>query len=58
MTEHRTKTLSALLVIALATGYTEDSEVESGFEPLKVLSLSNPNHIADLFVSRILTPAL
>jgi hypothetical protein len=39
MTEHRTKTLSALLPIALATGYTE---VEPGFEPLKVLLLSNP----------------
>jgi hypothetical protein len=58
MTEHRTKTLSALLAIALATGHTDESEVESGFEPLKVRSLSNPNHIADLFESRILTPAL
>jgi hypothetical protein len=40
MTEHRTKILSALLPIALATGYTE---VEHGFEPLKVRLLSNPN---------------
>ncbi len=47
MTEHRTKTLSSLLPIALATGYTE---VELGFEPLKVLPLGNPNHkIADFF---------
>ncbi|KAF8490267.1 hypothetical protein F5888DRAFT_1595381, partial [Russula emetica] len=32
MTEHRTSNLSALLPIALATGY---SEVEPGIEPLK-----------------------
>ncbi|KAH9963060.1 hypothetical protein BJV74DRAFT_880022 [Russula compacta] len=32
MTEHRAKTLSTLLPIALATGY---SEIEPGFEPLK-----------------------
>ena len=41
MTEHRTKTLLALLPNALATGYTE---VEPSFEPLKVLLLTNPNH--------------
>jgi hypothetical protein len=41
MAEHRTKILSALLVIALATGYTE---VERGLEPLKVLLPSNSNH--------------
>jgi hypothetical protein len=41
MAEHRTKTLSALLAIALATGYTE---VEPGLEPLKVLLLSGQNH--------------
>ena len=34
MTEHRTSNLSALLPIALATGY---SEVEPGIEPLKVM---------------------
>jgi hypothetical protein len=46
MTEHRTKILSALLPIALATGY---AEVEPSFEPLKVLLLSDPDHIvADL----------
>ena len=33
MTEHRAKTLSTLLPIALATGF---SEVEPDFEPLKV----------------------
>lgn len=55
MTEHRTKILSSLLPIALATGYTE---VELGFEPLKVPLLSNPNHsVADLFAYRTLTPA-
>lgn len=47
MTEHRTKTLSSLLPIALATGYTE---VELGSEPLKVLLLGNLNHkLADIF---------
>jgi hypothetical protein len=46
MTEHRTKTLSSLLPIALATGYTE---VELGFEPLKVLLLGDSNHkLADM----------
>lgn len=34
MAEHRTSNLSALLPIALATGY---SEVEPGIEPLKVI---------------------
>jgi hypothetical protein len=33
MTEHRAKTLSTLLPIALATGY---SDIEHEFEPLKV----------------------
>jgi predicted branched-subunit amino acid permease len=52
MTEHRTKILSALLPIALATGY---AEVEPSFEPLKVLLLSYLNHrVADLFTSRTL----
>lgn len=36
MTEHRARTLSTLLPIALATGY---SEIEPDFEPLKVLLL-------------------
>lgn len=46
MMEHRTKTLSSLLPIALATGYTE---IELGYEPLKVLLLGNPNHkLADV----------
>lgn len=46
MTEHRTKTLSSLLPIALATGYTE---VELVLEPLKVLLLDNSNHkLADV----------
>lgn len=46
MMEHRTKTLSSLLPIALATGYTE---VEPGSEPLKVLLLGNSNHkLADV----------
>ena len=36
MIEHRARTLSALLPIALATGY---SEIEPSLEPLKVLSL-------------------
>ena len=39
-TEHRAKTLFALLPIALATGY---SEVEPDLEPLKVFS-HNTNH--------------
>jgi len=34
MTEHRVKTLSTFLPIALATGY---SDIEHDFEPLKVL---------------------
>ena len=38
MTEHRAKTLSTLLPIALATGY---SEVEPDLEPLKVLLLKS-----------------
>jgi len=33
MAEHRAKSLSAFLSIALATGY---SEIEPGLEPLKV----------------------
>jgi len=46
MTEHRTKTLSSLLPIALATGYTD---VELGSEPLKVLLLGNSNRkLADV----------
>jgi hypothetical protein len=40
MTEHRTKTLSTLLPITLATGYTE---VEPEFDPLKVPLPSNPD---------------
>jgi len=39
MTEHRVRTLSTLLPIALATGY---SEAEPNFEPLKVLPLHIP----------------
>jgi len=42
MTEHRVKTLSTLLPIALATGY---SDIEHDFEPLKVLLFTN--RIAD-----------
>ena len=38
MVEHRARALSALLPIALATGY---SETEPDPEPLKVLSLVN-----------------
>ena len=54
MAEHRAKSLSALLSIALATGY---SEVEPDLEPLKVCAdiLSFANGLADP-VSRILTP--
>jgi hypothetical protein len=41
MTEHRAKMLSALLPIALATGY---SEVEPDLEALKVLLDHNKDH--------------
>ena len=48
MTEHRTKTLTSLLPIALATGYTE---VELGAEPLKVLLPGNSNYeLADVCI--------
>jgi hypothetical protein len=40
MTEHRAKTLSTLLPIALSTGY---SDIEHDFEPLKVLLFNNPS---------------
>ena len=39
MAEHRARSISALLPIALATGY---SEIEPDLEPLKVTSC--PNH--------------
>ena len=56
MAEHRAKSLSALLSIALATGY---SEVEPDSEPLKVCAglLSRAKGISDR-VRRILTPTL
>jgi len=38
MAEHRVRTLSILLPIALATGY---SDTEHDFEPLKVLLFTN-----------------
>ena len=56
MAEHRAKSISALLSIALATGY---SEIEPGSEPLKVCAglLSRANGISDR-LHRILTPTL
>ena len=53
MAEHRAKSLSTLLPIALATGY---SEIEPDLEPLKVCAnlLSRVNGLADR-ISRILT---
>lgn len=40
MIEHRVRTLSALLTVALATGH---SEIEPDLEPLKVLLFIVPN---------------
>jgi hypothetical protein len=40
MAEHRARSLSSLLPIALATGY---SEIEPDLEPLKVTY--HPNHV-------------
>ncbi len=54
MTEHRTKTLAALLPIALATGY---SEVEPSIESLKVMLSAIQISITDVFAPRTLTPA-
>lgn len=42
MSDHRARTLSALLPIALATGF---SEVEPDFEPLKVQWFINLGYV-------------
>ena len=58
MAENRAKSLSALLSIALATGY---SEIEPDSEPLKVCTgpLSRAKGMSDSDrVRRILTPTL
>ena len=49
ITDHRARTLSNLLPIALATGF---SEVEPDFEPLKVQWFVNPSHV-DLLTKNI-----
>ena len=46
MAEHRARSLSALLPIALATGY---SEIEPDLEPLKVTK--NPNYVTGCLTS-------